>query len=198
MYLEQANQLLSTGYLSLETGYTRLPNGDMLVGVLTRMPKCKGKMVDWWFGYVGDTEKYKLWHPHDHLIGEWDGYWRPGHYVGASHLVHEYIGKEIVKLKITFREPSDFLDISRFEESRVGAVVCGDVDLLEEDAHLGHLMHFVRDTDFGCEMRSRFWLHGGQEAMARDLMHHCIEEMGNLSDLLPGLYAEEAKPRSPK
>ena len=63
--------------------------------------------------------------------------------------------------------------------------------LLEEDVQLGHLIHFVRDTDFGCEMRSRFWLFEGEEGMARDLMQHCIEEMGNLADLLPDLYAKE-------
>ncbi|MGD0916458.1 MAG: hypothetical protein ABSB22_08370 [Thermodesulfobacteriota bacterium] len=188
MLLEEISLLLEPGYLPIETGYTRLKNGHMYIAVLTRMPHCAGKMVDCWFGYAGDTQKYKLWHPKDHIIGEWDERWRPGHYIGASHLVHEYIGGELTKLKITFREPSEFFDTSRFKEAKVGAAVCGNVGLLEENKQLGHLIHFVRDTDFGCEMRSRFWLFEADEKFGAALMQHCIEEMGHLADLLPNLY----------
>lgn len=196
MFIEEVNKLLDPGYLSLETGYTKLPNGQYYVAVLTRMPHCKGRMIDWWFGYVGDTEKYRKWHPKDHIIGDWDEKWKPGHYIGASHLVHEYLGGDLVKLRITFREPSDFFDTSRFKEAKVGAAVCGNVGLLDEGVQIGNLIHFVRDTDFGCEMRSRFWLFHAEEKMARDLMQHCIEEMGNLTDLLPALYEKETGNKS--
>ena len=52
----EANQLLESGYLPLETGFTRLDNGQVFVGALTRMPGVTGKMIDWWFGwhYHGD------------------------------------------------------------------------------------------------------------------------------------------------
>jgi hypothetical protein len=191
MFIEEVSKLLEPGYLPFETGYTRLSNGQIYIAVLTRMPRCAGKIVDWWFGYAGDTSKYKLWHPTDHVIGDWDEYWKPGHYVGASHLVHEYIGGELVKLRITFREPSEFFDTSRFKEARVGAVICGNVGLLEEKGQIGNLMHFVRDTDYGCEMRSRFWLFDAPDKLGAGLMQHCIEEMGNLADLLPDLYKKE-------
>ena len=91
MLFEEANQLLETGYMPLETGYYLLSNGQMHVAVLTRMPGCKGKMVDWWFGYLDGTEKYKMWAPKSHMSLEWDEHWKPGHYIGASHLVHESI-----------------------------------------------------------------------------------------------------------
>ena len=191
MFIEEVSKLLEPGYLPFETGYTRLSNGQIYIAVLTRMPRCAGKIVDWWFGYAGDTSKYKLWHPTDHVIGDWDEHWKPGHYVGASHLVHEYIGGELVKLRITFREPSEFFNTSRFKEARVGAVICGNVGLLEEKGQIGNLMHFVRDTDYGCEMRSRFWLFDAPDKLGAGLMQHCIEEMGNLADLLPDLYKKE-------
>ena len=198
MRLEDVNQLLEPGYLPFETGYKRLSNGQMYIAVLTRMPRCAGKMVGWWFGYAGDTKKYKLWHPKDHIIGDWDEHWRPGHYIGASHLVHEYIGQELFKLKITFCEPSEFFDTSRFKEAKVGAAVCGRVGMLEEEKQLGYLIHFVRNTKYGCEMRSRFWLFDASEDFVRSLMIHNIEEMGNLADLLPDLYAKEtARKKSP-
>ena len=72
----------------------------------------------------------------------------------------------------------------------------------------GHLIHLVRDTDYGCEMRSRFWLGdvdpveviGTPEqriAMFPDrlgagLLKHCQEEMGYLAEFLPSLYAAES------
>lgn len=195
MFIEEVNKLLDPGYLSFETGFLRLTNGHIHIAVLTRMPGCTGKVIDWWFGYAGDTEKYKMWHPTDHIIGDWDNLWKPGHYIGASHLVHEYIGGDLVKLRITFREPSDFFDTSRFKEAKVGAAVCGNIGFLEEGIQIGNLIHFVRDTDFGCEMRSRFWLYAADEKLGRALMQHCIEEMGNLADLLPGLYAKETGDR---
>ncbi len=191
MLLEEANQLLEPGYLSFETGCKTLSNGETHIAVLTRMPRCAGKMIDWWFGYAGDTEKYKLWHPKDHIVGDWDEHWSPGNYIGASHLVHEYIGGEMAKLKITFYQPSEYFDTSRFDEAGVTAAICGHVGLLEVDQQLGHLIHFIRDTDYGCEMRSRFWLFEATEEFGRALMTHCVEEMGNLADLLPDLYARE-------
>lgn len=45
--------------MTLEAGYYRLTNGQMHVAALTRRPRCKGKMVDWWFGYLDGTESTK-------------------------------------------------------------------------------------------------------------------------------------------
>jgi len=188
--VEEISQLLEPGYQPIETGYYRLPNGYMHVRVLTRMPRCKGKMVDWWFGYLSDTETYKMWHPKDHLALEWDEHWRPGHYIGASHTVEELVGGQLLKARIQFRDPAEFFDTSRFKEAKVGAVICANAYDLEEVPH-GRIIHFVRDTDFGCEMRSRFWLFQAPDVAGMGLMVHCIEEMGNLADFLPELYARE-------
>ena len=51
--------------------------------------------------------------------------------------------------------------------------------------------HFLRDTDYGCEMRSRFWLFEVPDMAGAGIMHHCIEEMGTLADFLPDLYMQE-------
>jgi len=216
LLLEDADALLDPGYLPLETGYTRLPNGQMYIAVLTKMPRCSGRMIEWWFGYAGDTEKYKMWHPKSHVVGEWDEKWRPGHYIGASHLVHEYLGGELAKLRITFYEPSRYLDVSRFSAGNPSAVVCGRGGFQDKPMDFAHLIHFVRDTKDGCEMRSSFW--SGdirfrlpvigpalscvantppmrkrlvKEQIGRDLTIHCAEEMNHLAGFLPGLYQRE-------
>lgn len=187
--VDEAKQLLEPGYSPVETGYYRLPNGHMHVRVLTRMPRCKGKMVDWWFGYLKDTETYKLWDPKSHLSLKWDEHWKPGHYIGASHTVEELMGPQVLKARIQFYDPSKVFDTSKFKEAKVGAAICAIA--YENEVPHGQLIHFVRDTDFGCEMRSRFWLFHVPDIAGMGLITHCIEEMGNLADLLPDLYARE-------
>lgn len=43
MLFEDVNQLSESGYSPFETGYKRLPNGDMYIAVLTRMRRCEAK-----------------------------------------------------------------------------------------------------------------------------------------------------------
>ncbi len=167
---------------------------------------CGGHMVDWWFGFLETTEQYTWWHPRDHVWCEWVGERGTGRYIGGRHRVHEYIGGELMKLSIEFQEPSDYLDTSRFEEAGVSAAVCARVGPLDAPIRAGHLIHLCRDTDYGCEMRSRFWLgdtdppevapdRAAREALFPDrvgpaLMRHCHEEMSYLAGFLPDLYAK--------
>lgn len=190
MLFEEANQLLEPGYQPIETGFYRLLNGHMYLAVLTRMPHCKGKMVDWWFGTLDSTEKYKMWEPKSHVGLEWDESWKPEQYIGSSFIVEKKLGGRVIKLRIHFHEPSEFLDRSRFDEAGVGTVICANAYDLEK-VPLGRIIHFIRDTNYGCEMRSRFWLFRASETVCMDLMQHYIEEMGNLADFLPDFYARE-------
>jgi len=189
--IKEISQLLGPGYQPIETGYYRLPNGHMHVRVLTRMPHCKGKMVDWWFGYLRDTATYKMWDPKDHISLKWDEHWRPGHYIGSSHTVEELVGGQLLRIRIQFHDPAEFFDTSRFKEAKVGGVICAYAYNLEGVPD-GRVIHFIRDTDYGCEMRSRFWLFQAPDIAGLGLMMHCMEEMGNLADFLPDLYARES------
>src|SRR5215217_7720037 len=66
--VNEANQLLGSGDLPLENGYTRLDTGQVFVAVLTRMPRVDERMIDWWFGWhYMEHQRYKLWHPRAHL-----------------------------------------------------------------------------------------------------------------------------------
>ena len=187
--MDEVNQLLEPGYMSIEAGYYRLPNGDMHVRTLTRMPRCKGKMVDWWFGYIKDTETYKMWHPESHRYFEWDEHWSPGHYIGASHISKEDIGNGITTVRIQFFDPAEIFDTS--ELAKVGVAVCANA-FNEQGNHHGRLVHFIRDTDYGCEMRNRFWLlHNPPDEIGPGVLKHNLDEMGNLADFLPDLYAKE-------
>jgi hypothetical protein len=200
--LEQVDRLLDPGYLPLESGYMRLSNGYYLVAVLTRMPYCDRKMIEWWFAYglspKEHTSIYKLWHPVDHLYGAWDDRWSPGNYIGASHIIEETLGGRppVAKLRIHFQDPSKFFDPSKLEKARATAICARSYRREgQKETEEGVVIHFVRDKDVGCEVRSRFWLnptHANYE-MAKRLFTHCTEEMRNLAVLLPYLYTISVK-----
>ena len=206
MELAAANQLLDSGYLDFESGYKRLSDGQLHVANWTTMFGCTGKMVEWWFDFLETTEQYKWWHPKDHVWCEWIEGADSSNYVGGTHRVHEYIGGELQKLRIHFRDPSEYLDVSRFSEAGVTAAVCARVGPLDSTIWAGHLIHLCRDTDYGCEMRSRFWLGDFDppelapdaesrrslfpDSAGEGLVKHCHEEMSYLAQFLPGLYAE--------
>ena len=206
MELTDANDLLKPGYLDLESGYVRLPDGQLHVAAWTTMFGCKGRMVEWWIGFLETTEQYKWWHPKDHVWCEWIGERGTGKFIGGEHHVHEYIGGDLQKLKINFREPAEYLDTARFAEAGITGAACARVGLLDSPVWAGHIIHLCRDTDYGCEMRSRFWLGDvdppelAPDATARvnlfpdsageGLLKHCHEEMSYLAGFLPELYSQ--------
>lgn len=213
MRFENVSDLLLPGYLPLESGVATYPDGFRTVAALTRMPNCRAKMMHWWVGWLGGTEQYKLWHPTDHLFSDWEGR-ENGVYVGGSHLVHEYLGGPeggVFKLKIQFQPPGEFLGNPEFDQFD-GVAVASRIGLLDAPLNMGRMVHFVRNTPWGCEMRSRFFLGfvearegapeiGAEESiklrhemvtedLARRLHQHATEEMGFLSDILPVLYRQ--------
>lgn len=213
MRFEDVSSLLKPGYLPLESGVQSYDDGYKTVAALTRMPGCRAKMVHWWFGWLGGTDQYKLWHPTDHVFSDWEGR-VDGNYIGSSHLVHEYLGGSdgpLFKLKIQFQEPGAFLGDPSFSQFD-GVAVAAKIGALEEPLNLGKMVHFVRNTSFGCEMRSRFFLgfiEGREGAgnpdrdaadalrnqlvtddLATRLHRHATEEMGYLAEIMPVLYRQ--------
>jgi len=200
----------------------RLPDASYLVAVRTPMPKVKADMVRWWFSdFLQTTEHYNWWHPKDHVWMDWENK-KPGENTGSSHLVHEYIGGELSKLRIQFVNSAEFFGYEVNDENTF--VICARVGLLEENINIAKMCHVVRNTADGAEMRTRFWLGHvakregnntvssiqgfiGNTALVRmftvnkknseDLQRHAQEEMKYLADLLPTLYESKKEVRSP-
>ena len=202
---------------SYETEVRRLPDASYLVAVRTPMPGVKADMVRWWFAdFLNTTEHYSWWHPEDHVWMDWENK-KPGEVIGSSHLVHEYIGSELSKLRIQFIDSSEFFGFNPNDEDTF--VICARVGLLEQEINTAKMCHVVRNAQTGAEMRSRFWLGHvakrdgnetirsfegfvGNMALVRlflieqqvnpeDLKRHAIEEMTYLAELLPSLYKSE-------
>ncbi len=194
----------------------RLPDASYLVAVRTPMPEVKAEMLRWWFAdFMQTTEHYQWWHPEDHVWMDWENK-EPGEIIDASHLVHEYIGGELSKLRIQFVNPFEFFDYDPNDEDTF--VICARVGLLEEEMNIAKMCHVVRNTLNGAEMRSRFWLghvakREGNSTIsslkgfisntflirlivvnkqsAKDLGRHAEEEMKYLAALLPALYGSK-------
>jgi len=219
----EANQLLEPGDLPLEDGFTRLANGQLFVAVRTQMPGVTSEMIDWWFGWhYMESQRYKLWHPRAHLqnraermIGDDPQLSDRQKYLDNPNYVTEYVGGDLLDITITFREACEFLDVSRFEAAGVGTALCGVVRAQNSPVAFGLLIHLIRETRDGCEMRSRFWLGkielegvpgaallnklAGSRFVAkravpieqgRAMVVHCAVEMNHLASFLPALYAD--------
>jgi hypothetical protein len=208
LLLKDASKLLQVKYMATETGYTQLEDGMWYVAAQTYMPNVTGAMIDWWFGFIHYTDDYKLWHPRDHVFSDWEG---PRNndstYIGGTHLVHEYIGGRLAKLKIRFRDPAEYFGANYredFAKAGVSTAVCGRVADWDPEANMavatGHLIHLIEDTADGCRMRSRFWL-GDVEGVGvvkrseaelpispAGLCQHATEEMAILAKILPDLF----------
>lgn len=224
--LETAPELLREGHLPVETGYTTGRDGSVRVAVLTAMPGVTAEMWDWWFGWHGcDARRYKLWHPRAHLSAAWaDGPDRGrrgrARYVGRTSLVQEYLGSTRASVMIRFVTPADLgLDSPALAPGGGRTTVCARVGAARLPVEGGWLLHDVRPTGEGCEMRSRFWLGGPYVALrsagpvalsrglarasgpllsrqvaevGRALLVHCAQEMAHLASFLAELHAEQS------
>lgn len=217
--LEDAAANLFGDAAVLEDGFVLTPDGGMRVSVRTAMPGVTPAMVDWWFGWHGDTPaKYKLWHPQAHVHVGWRetppvGAAGRALYVGQTSIVDEYIGSDLVRGAIRFVPPASlgFTDKS-LDDDRLATIVCARIGLGDAPVDIGYLAHHVRAVPGGSEMRSRFWMGGKHvsgrnpvghmaaavakrllrltQSDARALLVHCAEEMPHLAGFLPALHAQ--------
>ena len=206
--------VVETGVYATEV--RRLPDATYLVAVRTPMPEVKADMVRWWFSdFLQTTEHYNWWHPKDHVWMDWENK-EPGKIEGASHLVHEYIGGDLSKLRIQFVNPDEFFGYDANNEDTF--VICARVGLLDEEMNIAKMCHVIVNTLNGAEMRSRFWLghvanREGNKTFssirgfigntslirlfalnhqtAENLKLHATEEMIFLAELLPTLYESQ-------
>ncbi|MBP1625785.1 MAG: hypothetical protein H6Q00_260 [Holophagaceae bacterium] len=219
LLLENRNDLLKPGYLSVERGWCMMPDGSAFVAGLTKMPGVTAEMLEWWFYWHGLRGlRYAIWDADDHYdvqvapeclerrldpslsIKErgWD----------TTDIVTEDVGTGCMVLDIAFVSPMTFgYDMAAFEKGACTAI----------SANLGPhggdrlvcFSHVARDIPGGVELRSRFWIGwnmvdgkpvrvGTQvptevvEGLAKGLVYHCPKEYHNLAAILPGVYAENA------
>ena len=203
---DDAAVMLDDGYQQTENGYGTLRDGGLQVSVRTDMPGVTPAMWAWWFGWHGsDSRRYKLWHPRAHVSARWSDDGGDGEYVGRTSLVQEFLGSSFSKPAIQFVDPA-VLGLGGIGD---GVAICARLGSSDIPVDVGWLVHHVRPTSGGAEMRSRFWMGGRHVTLRagnsladrvlrpvaarqlpdpRDLMVHCAQEMNHLAGFLPALY----------
>ena len=164
---------------SYKSEIRRLADGSYLVAVRTSMPSVKAEMVRWWFAeFLTTTEHYKWWHPSDHVWMDWENK-IPGEIIGASHLVHEYIGGELSKLRIQFVNPAEFFGYNPNDENTF--VICARAGMLDIEINIAKMCHIVKNNENGSEMRSRFWLGHIASRKGNETVNSIIGLLGNIA-----------------
>lgn len=203
--------LLDDGYQQTENGYGALRDGGLQVSVRTDMPGVTPAMWAWWFGWHGsDSRRYKLWHPRAHVSARWSDSRSDGSYIGRTSVVQEYLGSMFTRAAIRFVEPAQ-LGLGASGDS---VAICARLGSDDIPVDVGWLVHHVRPTPEGSEMRSRFWMGGRHVAVrhgnrltdaavrpiaarqlpdARDLLVHCAQEMNHLAGFLSSLYGRRSE-----
>ncbi len=212
---DDAGSLLGDGYQQTENGYGVLRDGGLQVSVRTDMLGVTPTMWSWWFGWHGsDSRRYKLWHPRAHVSAQWADGGGDGRYLGRTSLVQEYLGSTFTRAAIRFIEPSA-IGLQNIGDHEVA--ICARLGSSDLPVDVGWLVHYVRPTPDGAEMRSRFWMGGKHVGVRanlanrltdaavrpvaarqlpdpRDLLVHCAQEMNHLAGFLPMLYGRFSGP----
>lgn len=162
------NSLLDAGHHDHENGYCALPDGTAYVASRTLFPGCTAEMFRWWFWWHSfESERYTLWYPWNHVSvrrRDLEARTRQGltheqRYIGSTHIITEYIGPQRADIEIAFVDPADWgFQTSRFADAGIHGHACGQVAWRRPHASVGTMVHLIRDTDDGFELRSRYWI----------------------------------------
>ncbi|MCC8141638.1 MAG: phloretin hydrolase [Lachnospiraceae bacterium] len=226
MPIEDMNKLFDPGYLPGEIGIFYAPDGKVGVSNFTKMPGVTGEMAEWWFAWHGgEPLRYAIWDPLDHYGLELE----PEDYVkifdpsipvaektrGVLHHVTESLvaGQDPVKCDLAFTDPAEFgMPVDKIHTDACSFVLCANVTIFTPEGMPNIplvCVHFFRDTEDGCELRSRYWFgyqmkDGKPEYLLpddpaavppleviTDLEQHNFFEYTNLAAILANVYSEE-------
>ena len=218
--VQDMNRLFEDGYLPCEFGYCRMPDHTLTVANLTDMPNVTVEMFDWWFAWHGlDPMRYKMWDPEDHYYclsrnpeqAKNDAlpmkarYWNTVHDVTEDASGFQELGtkqRKPGKIAITFCRPEEI----GFDPEKLrhfdGTIVCAG-----NEKSPTIMCHFVRPTNTGCELRTRFWFGYCVRdnrpvkckippprilpiSQVQGLLAHNVKEFSNLAAILPEVYEE--------
>lgn len=175
-----------------QDGWFKNQDGIWEVIVNQEIQDVTPEMIDWWWDHMDTTERYKLWHPTDHLSFEWIVPPAQGH-VGAIHRVHEKFGAFIIPpLNLRWEDPQSQGIATTFSHIIAATAYMGDEGTYTTVKESGCTVEYEAIPG-GTRMRSHYYLPGEMPEVGAAALHqHDREEMQNLPIFLPALYKAEA------
>lgn len=188
--LSQIRKLLEPGDQAVENGWYAYPDGTGYVTSKTQFPGCTAEMIEWWFWWHSvEGARYALWYPYNHCdvqstyakltksayttearkdpktgkeipLLERDDIPHREKWLGSMHTVSEFIGPQLMELRIEFKEPSYF-GLGTWEELKEAgceAAVCGVLWDKLLPMKVGDMVHLWRRNQGGLELKSRYYL----------------------------------------
>ncbi len=168
----------------LQEGYQKMEDGRWEVIVNHELHDVTPEMIDWWWDHMGPTERYKLWHPTDHVSFEWLVFPATNGHVGALQRLKEFLNG-IPATPATIEV--------RWEDTREANAEYDHVLLATFRGEAqGDLMHEYQAAPFGTRMRSHFHLAPQTpDEIISALCEHNKQEMQNFTTFLPDLYRSQ-------
>ncbi len=174
---------------SLEEGYFKLEDGRWKLTANHEIQGVTPAMLDWWWDSINTTQRYRLWHPTDHISFEWLVPPSPHGHIGAIHRVQEFFNgtpEQPLTLDIRWEDPAQANAEYAHVLLATGTSEGGTLDAT--------LMHEYEAMGSGTRMRSHFWLSSqAPESAVAALYQHNQQEMASLSTFLPWLYQSEVE-----
>jgi transposase-like protein len=99
---------------------------------------------------------------------------------------------KLLNYKVVSEDPSQIFEIPALIKAGITMVFYAK-SYLPDGKPEGRIIHLARDTNYGCEMRSRFWLYNAPEESAQIRLEHYISEHGYLADSLKKFIEEYLK-----
>jgi hypothetical protein len=148
------------------------------------LPGVTPEMIDVWWVVMSDTDRYKLWHPRDHVWAELEVKEEGGETVAIQHVL-EKVGGMPSLLNLRLEDPNK-MSIA----IDMGHVIGGS--LLDSSGNkYAWTLHQYEEMPGGTRMRSTFRIPAKAPGFfLKGLRKHNIEEMGQFPKFLPELYKE--------
>ena len=221
---DEIEKMYEPGYMEVETGYCTLDNGAGYLCVNNVFPGVTMEMMQWWFAWHAlEQIRYRIWNPVCHptiAVADVDREYIQNLDVplakksqGVVHFVIEDIGGGPQNIVIHFLNHDEMNGISDEKLAASHQTLFGGYGIVSsrgKDAPIDKapsiMMHFCRETEYGVEFRTRFWMgyrwnkgipmcvlpQGVRipEVVPMGLAFHNVEEYSHLASILPDLYQE--------
>eukprot|EP01041_Mallomonas_annulata_P009754 gene9754-20287_t len=154
---------------SIQNGYVPFSDGCWYIAADETYEGCTADMFTWWINYCDDSEKFRWWHPRNHLEGGWDPqfYGVPvferlsDHFVNHTHVLKHNYSKTKNRIHNDYLRVESFFDSSAFDANNIkGCIIARShvYDDTQGDIAIGFIVYVLKEVNGSLIVKTRIWL----------------------------------------